>query len=293
MNNKTLVLGVFSDIHAGSTIGLCHPNGVSLDDGGSYIPSPEQCWLWECWVNGWKHVNNIIERERRFSDNDVDFGIISNGDATDGNHHKTVQILSGAEGAHIKCAAECIREPLNLNPKWVWIIRGTEAHVGKSGGLEEGLAVALDREGAPIQRMPNRGPWSWWDLRLEAHGRLLDFTHHGRMGQRAHTKGSYHQLFAFDVWAERAKRGERAPDIAVRSHMHQYRDSGPPHPLERTTRVIQTPAFQLATAFVKRVSAESLADIGLVAIVIRPTGDIDVSPCIFTPDRGPIWTPDT
>lgn len=295
MSERTVVLGVYSDIHAGSTIGLCPPEGVSLDDGGAYLPSPEQLWLWDCWKAGWLHVQNIVERERRFSDDDVDLGLVSNGDATDGNHHKTTQILSGAEGAHIKCAVECQRIPKALGPKWWWIIRGTEAHVGKSGGLEEGMAVSMDREDAPIQRSRKAdgspGPWTWWELLLEFHGRLIDFTHHGRMGQRAHTRSSYVRLYAFDVWAERAMRDDRAPDLAIRSHLHQYEDSGPPHPLKPTTRVVQTGAFQLASAYVKGRSAESLADIGLLAIVIRPNGELEVHPCLFAPSRGPICTP--
>lgn len=126
---------------------------------------------------------------------------------------------------------------------------------------------------------------------MEIHNRLIVFDHHGRMGQRAHTRSSYVRLYAFDVWAERAMRGERPPDLAVRSHHHTYEDSGPTHPTRGVTRVVQMPAFQLATAFVRRIAAESLADIGLVAIVIRPNGELEVHPHITYPSRGPAWKP--
>ena len=151
MSERTIVLGVASDIHCGSTVGLLGPDGIELDDGGSYMPSPVQRWLWDCWTAGWEHVAKIVKREK------AEFGFVSNGDATDGNHHGTTQIISPAEGAHIKAATECFRVPLAMNPKWVWIVRGTEAHVGKGGGLEEGMAVAMNREGAPIQRDVNTG----------------------------------------------------------------------------------------------------------------------------------------
>lgn len=264
-----------------------------MDDGGTYLPSLAQRWLWDCWTAGWAHVANIIERERRIADDDVDFGFVSNGDAVDGNHHGTTQILSPAEGAHIKTAVESFRVPLGMNPKWAWVVRGTPAHVGKSAGLEEGLAVALDREGAPIVRCDTgeTKTWSWWTLPMEIHDRLVVFDHHGRMGQRAHTRASYIRLYAFDVWAERAMRGERAPDLAVRSHHHIYEDSGPTHPTRKVTRVVQMPAFQLATEFVRRIAAESLADVGLVAIVIRPNGEFEVHPHITYPSRGPAWKP--
>lgn len=283
MSQRTVVLGVVSDLHAGSTIGLCPADGVHLDDGGSYMPSKEQLWLWEHWLAGWGFVQDIVKRE------DADFGLVVNGDATDGNHHGTVQILSGAEGAHIKCATECLRVPLAGHPKWVWVVRGTEAHVGKSGGLEEGMAVALNREGAPIQRDVNTGAWSSWYVMLDIHGKLIDFAHHGRMGQRAHTRAGYARHFAHDIWTERMLRGERAPAVAVRSHYHTFEDSGPPHPTRPTTRVIQMPAWQLKTAFVWRVGVESLSDVGMVALVIRPEGPIEVHPYVISPSRGATW----
>lgn len=289
MSERTVVLGVCSDIHAGSTLGMCPREGVHLDDGGSYTPSPEQIWLADHWDAAWLHVEQVAERASKSGP--VDFGLVVNGDATDGNHHGTVQILSGAEGAHIKCATECLRTPLKLNPKWVWVVRGTEAHVGKSGGLEEGMAVAMSREGAPIQRDVNTGSWSSWYVMLDINGKLLDFAHHGRMGQRAHTRAGYAKHYAHDIWTERKLRGERAPDLAVRSHFHTYEDTGPRHPTRPTTRLVQMPAWQLKTAFGWRVAVESLSDIGLVAIVIRPGEEIEVYPCVISPSRGETWKP--
>ncbi len=283
--SRTVVLGVCSDLHCGSTIGLCPETGIELDDGGSYEASPGQRWLWSEWRRGWEHVQRIAERE------DADLGVIVNGDATDGNHHGTTQILSGAEGIHIRVATESLRVPLALSPKWVWIVRGTETHVGKSGGLEEGMAVALDREGHPVQRDVNTGRWSSFHLRLDIHGKLLDFRHHGRMGQRAHTRPGYVHLYAHDIWAEYALRGETPPDLAVRSHFHTYEDTGPPHPTRHKTRVVQMPAYQLATAFIYRIAAEGTADIGLIAVVIRPDGTIEVHPHVTSPSRGEVWKP--
>lgn len=273
-------------------MGLCHPDGVRLDDGGWYMPSREQGWLWDHWLAGWAHVDAVLERERRLADDDVDFGLVANGDATDGNHHKTVQIVSPNEGAHIRAATECYREPLKRKPKWMWVVRGTEAHVGKSGGLEDGMAVALRDEGANLQRNPETGAWSNWELSLELFGVFVHVTHHGRAGQRAHTRAGYARHYAHDIWAENLLRGERAPDIAVRSHCHLYDDSGAWHPTRRITRLIGLPAFQIKTAYGYRIAAEGASDIGVVALVIRPSGEVDVSSYVVSPSRGPMWTPD-
>lgn len=255
-----------------------------------YTPSREQRWLWDIFKAAGHHTESIIEAETK-RDGPVDYGFLTNGDATDGNHHGTTQIISPAEGAHIKAAVECFREPLKLGPKWVWVVRGTEAHVGKSGGLEEGMAVAMNREGAPIQRDVNTGTWSSWYVMLELHGKLLDFTHHGRMGQRAHTRAGYAKHYAHDIWTERLLRGERPPDLAVRSHYHTFEDTGPVHPTRPTTRLVQTAAYQLKSAFAHKVVPESLSDIGDMTLVIRPDGTLEVVPFVVSPSRGETWKP--
>jgi hypothetical protein len=44
---RPAVLAVESDLHAGSTVAPCSPDGIELDDGGRYMPSDVQVWLWE------------------------------------------------------------------------------------------------------------------------------------------------------------------------------------------------------------------------------------------------------
>ena len=68
--------------------------------------------------------------------------------------------------------------------------------------------------------------------------------------------------------------GDVPPDLAVRSHFHQFADSGQIHKIK--TRAVALPAWQLATEYVHRV-AESLADIGLVCAVIEDGQDDDES----------------
>lgn len=60
-------------------------------------------------------------------------------------------------------------------------------------------------------------------------------------------------------------KGERAPDLAIRSHYHQWVDTYDAYP----TRVIQTLAWQLKTAYVHKVAAESLAEVGGAIVTIR------------------------
>ena len=54
------VIAIASDLHCGSTIGLCPDTGIELDDGGWYEPSNAQKWLWEEWQNHWDYGLKLI-----------------------------------------------------------------------------------------------------------------------------------------------------------------------------------------------------------------------------------------
>ena len=41
-----IVMAATSDWHAGSTVGLMHPRGLTLDDGQHISPSKGQRWLY-------------------------------------------------------------------------------------------------------------------------------------------------------------------------------------------------------------------------------------------------------
>jgi len=233
--------------------------------------------LWARWEEAWAEVKRVKRAER------ADLHLVCNGDLIDGDHHRTSQIASVLTGVHLRCAVDSLRVPLALKPRSVHVLRGTPSHVGRSGEVEEGIARVLKAEGWPVVGDPDNPNTasSYW-RRLSFDGVRFDLKHHGRMGQRSHTRGSYIRLYAHDIWAEAVKRGDVPPDIAIRSHNHIAADSG--HDVDCPTRVIATPAFQLATEFVYRIGAERLADIGIVLVLVR---DGEAYPRIirYTPER--------
>ncbi|MGA0200602.1 MAG: hypothetical protein ACO3NK_16075 [Prochlorotrichaceae cyanobacterium] len=266
----------FGDTHCGSTVGLCPEKGLGLDDGGWYTPNKSQIWLWENWLEAWKRVSNMRKLVRG-----TKLHIVSNGDAIDGDHHRTSQIASRLTGIHIGCFIESMAVPLALKPDSIHIIRGTAAHVGESGNTEEGIARALHAQGWPVIGDPDTNQMSsyWRDLNV---GNVkIDIKHHGRMGRRAHTKGPQARWYAQDIFFNYVMDNQVPPDLAIRSHYHQFADSGKIHKVK--TRLIALPAWQLATEYVHRV-AESMADIGLVCVIIE-NGNYTIEPILFTPDR--------
>jgi hypothetical protein len=197
--------------------------------------------------------------------------------------------MDALPSVEFQAAHRLLRTPLAIpGLKKVVMVRGTEAHVGKLGSQEEIMARVLeagdeDLPPVPILRDPsppeNR---SAYRFRLEVEGKLIDCSHHGRFGQRSHTRDSYLRLYAHDIWESCVRSGDRAPDLAIRSHHHQYGDSGFIHDLP--TRVVATPAWQYPTAFIHRIGSETLPSVGLVAFDIRESR-IDVHPILFKPER--------
>ena len=280
MSDRTALVAVVSDVHAGSTVAVCPPE-ISLDDGGGYVASKAQQWLWQNWLAFWATAGETADRLN------ADLYVVFNGDVTEGDHHGTRQILSGNPNAQAAVVDACMRPVLALAPARLAFIRGTEAHVGKSAAYEERIARGLEKDGRPVIADPDTGTASWWHLRMDIHGHRLSFAHHGRMGQRPWTRGNVVLNLAAEIFYEHAARAETPPALAIRSHLHRYFDTGSAHPV----RVIQTPAWQLSTAFIHRIAPDSLADIGGVLITVEPGRSPIVDPVLFKPATGSVWRP--
>lgn len=257
----TVVIGVVSDIHAGGTTALCPPR-IALDDGGAYEASKAQRWLWQSWLDFWDRVTQVQRQHK------AELYTVFNGDIVDGDHHNTSQILSRNPNAQAAVVNAAMAVPLGLKPDRIFIVRGTEAHVGQSASAEERIADGLRRDKRPIEGDPETGTASWWHLRMEVHNTLIDVTHHGRTGQREHTRGGAAVLHAHDILLSHAKNGDRYPDLCLRAHYHKFNDSGDACPV----RVLTSGAWQLATGHVHKIAADSLADIGGWIIVVTPHG---------------------
>lgn len=259
--SDAIVLAAVSDIHAGSTVALC-PTRVALDDGGAYEASKAQRWLWQCWLDYWDRVRSVQHQHK------AKLYAVFNGDLVEGQHHHTTQILSGNPNAQAAVVNAAMAVPLGMKPDHIWIVRGTEAHVGSSASAEERIADGLRRDKRPIVSDVESGTASHWHARLLIHNTLIDVTHHGRTGQREHTRSSAAVLHAHDILLAHVKNGDRAPDLCLRGHYHKFNDSYD----ACLTRVVTTGAWQLGTSHVKKVAPDSLADIGGVIVVVTPDG---------------------
>lgn len=267
------------DLHCGSTVALCPPE-IPLDDGGTYTASKHQRWLWECWLDYWQKV----DEKRKALNAKLYVGF--NGDLVDGNHHGTVQIVTGNPNAQHVIFNACIKPVNALKPDAYFFTRGTSAHAGKSGSSEESIADGLRKDGRPVHGDPDTGKASWWHYRGNVGGIRLDATHHGRTGMREHTRGGAQVLYAHDILLAHVKDGDPFPNLCIRSHYHRWNDSYDACPV----RVVQLPAWQLATEYVKKVAADTMADVGGLILTVPGDGTYEVSKVDYKPSRGAVWS---
>jgi hypothetical protein len=275
---SSVVIAAVSDIHAGGSTALC-PKTISLDDGGKYKASKAQQWIFQCWKDYWKRVGQVVKAES------AKLYQVFDGDAVEGQHHHSTQILSGNPNAQAAVLTACMEIPLALKPAKMFWVRGTETHVGASASAEERIADGLRRDKRPIIGDPETGTASWWHLRMEVNGVLIDVAHHGRTGQREHTRASQAVLHSHDILLSHVKAGHRPPDLCIRGHYHKFNDS---HDACQV-RVVTSGAWQLKTSHVHKIAADSISDIGGLIVVVK-NGSYSVEKVHFKPTtRGPVW----
>lgn len=283
------LIAVISDLHCGSTVGLCGPKGPMTDDGQVIQPSRLQQWLLERFEAYWQRVKAEKKRTR------ARLTVVCNGDAVDGpNHHGTTQSMSSSKDAQAYIAHSLFEIVADAKPEQVYFVRGTTSHVGEAGGDEEALAASLGHGGVvtlggethdfrslPVVRDPISNLWSYQSLLLERNGVRIDCRHHASVGNLPWTAPGAIARLAFRIWTEHAQRGWRHPDLAIRSHLHHYRDSYGAHP----TRAIITPAWQAKSNYAHQVVPETISDFGGLIITIPPAGAYHVEPVLFPPDE--------
>ena len=111
----------------------------------------------------------------------------------------------------------------------------------------------------------------------------MDIAHHprgGAGGAPANRRGFIDRMAwqTMDIYAER---GEDAPALVIRSHVHRYFDSLGSN---RRVRALTTPAWTLATEYIQRLAPNELADVGAVMILCS-AGAYEVRVIRYEPAR--------
>ena len=249
---------------------------MRLDDGQIVLPSKGQQWLWEQYLR-FRDMVAMATRQAKGSE----LWLLCNGDAVEGQHHGTTQVMAPGKDAQHYIGKQTFLIWKDVKPTRLILTRGTEAHVGQSGTDEEALAHSLKMEGLPVVRDPVTELWSHWRVLLSLHGRTIDAQHHGKgISGLPWTKEGAVARLAFRIWVEHSRLGWRAPDVAIRSHLHHGYDSYDAHP----TRLLGTPSFQLKTSHAHNAVPEAVNHVGGVIITSVPDEPLMIDKCTYYPD---------
>ena len=254
-----------SDLHCGCRLGLCS-EAAPLDDGGEYRPSKFQRKTFEWWSEFWsKWVPQVTKREP--------WALVVNGDALDGVHHNSVTQISHNMEDQLRIA-EAILAPVVRKASAYYHIRGTEAHVGKSGQFVEMLAKRL---GA----IPNEeGQHARQSLFARVGKHLVHFAHHIGVSSSPFAKSSALQRELTRGYVQSGRWGDEPPVMYVRSHRHVCSEVREPS-RDGWTSTVVTPGWQGSTPFTHRLGLSiEMPEFG--GILIR-SGDEE----IFT--RAKVW----
>jgi len=270
------LLAVVADTHCNSTIGLC-PRRVPLDDGGEYCASDAQRATLRAWGRFWDRAETLkAEYKTRLT-------VVVDGDALDHPKHATTQVASWNRADILRLTAEIYDHPRQLGGAF-YVLRGTEAHTGGNGELEELLADDLD-----ATRDEKTGLASWWWLPLEIGGVTFDIAHHPQTSsRRPWTRGSAAARQAAITWAEYCLAGKKPPDVVLRGHAHYFGDSGTTLP----TRCFFLPPWQITTAFGHRLGAGGMVEPVGGMFFLCAGGEYHPLPLRFAPKvRAPVRVP--
>ena len=243
---------IVADAHFNSTVALCAPK-TELEH-GFYKMDDSQKWLWDNWLE-------FISRVPDNSDM-----VLFNGDMADGDEKKHAYEIITENPAFIVRNASAGLEPLTNKCKELWFVKGTPAHVGKSGNLEELLAYDLGG-------MKIGNNHAHYELKLNIGGVRIDISHPRPVSLVPHLRGMTATRYAFRIWTEYNLRREKPPDLVIRSHGHLKGDSHDEYP----TRCIFTPCWSNTTEYGYRVAHGALPDIGAIILHID-SGHYEIEP---------------
>lgn len=242
-------LVVLGDTHIGSTVALSKPV-INLDDGGTYHASKAQVNIYKAWQELQKVISNLPPPKPV---------LVLLGDLveTDAKNRSDQVITRNAETLRTM-AVDVLDEVAKLCTA-VYVVRGTEAHTGKSASMDDAIGKEFGSTG------PVASSHSYWWLPLEIEHVRVDIAHHANMSGVPWNKSSATTL-ASRVLFSCAEKGEIAPNLILRAHQHRWGDSKDDF---EVIRAVQLPGWTFATAHIHKVNPGSIAEIGAAIINIE------------------------
>lgn len=278
MDSRPTILALPADEHCGSPLGLMPEEGWVHADGNRTLPNETQERMSRVWKQSWERVRAARAGGARLI-------VVNMGDAVEGLHHDSRQVLTSRieeqEGMHV----EVMRQGLELAQfnyaagDRIMYVSGTTAHTGPGSASEERIARAFSEKGiipsSPDKSGHNGGRFIFGQLKLEINGRLFDLAHHGAYLSRLPWNKTNPLRGALSrIYWRCLQEHRRMPDVWARAHRHVK--AADVFVADNGVRIegFVTPAFQGRTEFVTRVAADEEVSVGMLFFEIDPAGRI-------------------
>ena len=235
---------IISDLHCGCQMGLCPPTPITLDGGGTYNSSDLQKKVWLWWREFWDSWVPVVTRGEPYI-------VVLAGDTTEGRHHNSVTQISQNLADQRNIAIEILSPIIDkIGNGKLYMIRGTESHVGASGENEEMLAQALNAVPDDIGNYARNG--LWMQLGGE-NGMLVHVLHHiGTSSSTAYETSALMREYNESL-VESARWQLKPPQIVVRAHRHRFSEIKIPTAWGDGI-CVTTPCWQLPTSFTYKIA---------------------------------------
>jgi hypothetical protein len=194
--NKDTLITVLSDTHSGGSTALFPNKQWWFDTERNHTPSLKQ-------VEMFKHFDKCALYARVNSRNRRHI-LIHNGDAIEGAHHNTIQIVTASESEQAKVHVDLMHFFMKKarfdgrKGDKLYYVKGTETHtLNKEKEIAEKLKAQQSEDGEYI----------FDHLELNVNGRLLWFLHHGKKRGAGANEGNALRNWMRDIFWDCKKTG--------------------------------------------------------------------------------------
>jgi len=270
----TTIVAHVGDLHVNSSVALMPPQ-VTKDDGQTVSASKTQKWLWKKWLDYW---DKTALYKKKTGARVV--GVI-NGDWCDMNTHSGFQLVEPNNPDTVLDMMVSTVEPMQKVCDDIVVVRGTEAHTGGAGWMENRAAQEIG-----AVRNDSEGTWSFYLWEAELDGVRLTSSHHpGTNSGRPWTKGTEALRRAL-IDINNYMDNDWKPQLTLWGHYHHDADSYETHKI----RAIYNRAWQVKTSFIYRIGmATQIDEVGGLWVFCKD-GKYHIEKCNYQLPRPEIWT---
>lgn len=254
-----------SDMHSAGSTAL-FPNRFMQFKNVNHTPTREQVRMYAHWLTCADYVQTMRGQGRVF--------VVHNGDAVDGRHHNSTQIITYDPDEQREIHCELMDTFLRgcsfdrAGGDRLFYVNGTEVH---GGDIEDAIGADLDAETTAA------GLHAFKFLELEVNGRVLWFVHHGPAAGEGPDEGNGLRLWLRRVHWQRKKRNKPLPDLIISGHTHQaayntyiVSEGEGYHVLHGMI----TPSWQMKTRYAYMRVPIAVNEIGAAFVEVSAAGDI-------------------